>query len=137
MPYSTGNSNPVLCDNLEGGLGREAGGRFRREGTYVFLQLIHVDVWQKLTQHCKAMILQLKYKLKKKKSAGQEKHVLQKQRRNHLLHECGSHILSKPSPFLTLYTCPWGRQINKTFIHITVPSQSFHPLYPHLPCCLH
>ena len=66
MPYSSGNSNPLLCDNLEGGLGREVGGRFRREGTYVFLQLIHVDVWQKLTQHCKAIILQLKYKLKKK-----------------------------------------------------------------------
>ena len=53
-------------DNLGGGIGREVGGRFRREGTYVFLQLIHVNVWQKPTQHCKAIILQLKYKLKKK-----------------------------------------------------------------------
>ena len=25
------------------------GGRFKRQGTYVYLWLIHVDVWQKLT----------------------------------------------------------------------------------------
>ena len=42
------------------------GGRFKKEGTYVYLWLIHVDVWQKATQHCKAIILQLKTnKLKK------------------------------------------------------------------------
>ena len=28
--------------------------------TYVYLWLIHVDVWQKSTQYCKAIILQLK-----------------------------------------------------------------------------
>ena len=27
-----------------GGMGREMGGRFKREGTYVHLRLIHVDV---------------------------------------------------------------------------------------------
>ena len=44
------------------------GGRFQREGTYMYLWLIHV-VWQKPTQHCKATIFQLKKKksLKKKK----------------------------------------------------------------------
>ena len=36
------------------------GGRFKRKGTYVYLWLIHVDVWQKPTQYCKAIILQLK-----------------------------------------------------------------------------
>ena len=36
------------------------GGKFKREGTYVCVWLIHVDVWQKLTQYCKAVILQLK-----------------------------------------------------------------------------
>ena len=36
------------------------GGRFKREGTYVYLRLIRVDVWQKPTQYCKAIILQLK-----------------------------------------------------------------------------
>ena len=34
--------------------------RTGEEGTYVYLWLIHVDVWQKPTQHCKAIILQLK-----------------------------------------------------------------------------
>ena len=37
--------------------------RFEREGTYAYLWLIHVDVWQKPTQHCKAIILQLKKKI--------------------------------------------------------------------------
>ena len=32
----------------------EVGGRFRREGTYVYLWLIHVDVWQKPAQYYKA-----------------------------------------------------------------------------------
>ena len=38
----------------------EVGGGFKREGTQVYLLLIHVDVWQKLTQYCKAIILQFK-----------------------------------------------------------------------------
>ena len=33
---------------------------------YVCLWLIHVDVWQKQTQHCKAIILQLKIIREKK-----------------------------------------------------------------------
>ena len=48
------------------------GGRATREGRYVDLLLIHV-VWQKPTQHCKPIILQLKNKLKelkKKKTVG-------------------------------------------------------------------
>ena len=35
-------------------------GRFKREGTYVYLRLTHVVIWQKPAQHCKAIILQLK-----------------------------------------------------------------------------
>ena len=31
----------------------------------MYLWLIHADVWQKPTQHCKAIILQLKINLKK------------------------------------------------------------------------
>ena len=56
--YNIGSSNLVLCDNLAEWNG--VGGRFRREGTYVYLWLIHVDVWQKPTQHCKIIVLQLK-----------------------------------------------------------------------------
>ena len=33
-----------LCINLEGGLRREVGGSFEREGIYVYLWLIHVEV---------------------------------------------------------------------------------------------
>ena len=43
-----------------GGMGWEVGGRFKKEGTCVYLWLIHVDVWQRLTQYCKAITLQLK-----------------------------------------------------------------------------
>ena len=57
----------MLCDSLEGGMGREVRALFRREGTYVYLWLIHVDVWQKPTQHRKVIILQLKIKLNFKK----------------------------------------------------------------------
>ena len=46
------------------------GGRFKREGTYVHLWLIHVVVWQKPIQYCKANILQLKTNFKKLKVAG-------------------------------------------------------------------
>ena len=39
------------------------GGRFKREGMYIYLWLNHVVVWQKPIQHCKAIILQLKKKV--------------------------------------------------------------------------
>ena len=48
----------MLCDDLERWDGWGPG-RFKREETDIYLQLIHV-VWQKLTQHCKAIIFQLK-----------------------------------------------------------------------------
>ena len=51
-------------------MGREMGGRFKREGIYVHLWLIHVEVWQKTTQFCKAVILQKKKKIKKRRHAG-------------------------------------------------------------------
>ena len=35
---------------LRGAMGREAGGRFRREGTWVNRWQIHADVWQEPTQ---------------------------------------------------------------------------------------
>ena len=34
--------------------------RFKKEGTYVYMWLIHVDIWQKPVQYYKAVILQLK-----------------------------------------------------------------------------
>ena len=49
-------------------MGWEVGGKFKEEGTYVYLWLIHVDIWQKPTQYCKAIILQLKINKLKKRS---------------------------------------------------------------------
>ena len=56
----TGSSNQMPCGNLEDGMGWEVGGRLKKEGTYVYLWLIHADVWQRPTQYYKAIILQLK-----------------------------------------------------------------------------
>ena len=41
-------------------MGRGRGGRFRREGTWVYLWLILIDVWQKTTKFYKANTLQFK-----------------------------------------------------------------------------
>ena len=48
-----------LCNNPEGWDGVGGGSK----GTYVYLRLIHVDVWQRPTEYCKAIILRLKTKL--------------------------------------------------------------------------
>ena len=47
----------MLCDDL-GGWDGGVEGRLPREGTDVFLGLIHVVVQQELMQHCKAITLQ-------------------------------------------------------------------------------
>ena len=47
------------------GWGEESGGREAQEGGVdIYMELIHVVVQQKLTQHCKAIILQLNIILK-------------------------------------------------------------------------
>ena len=56
-----------LCTKLGPGgggrrMGREMGGSFMSEGIHVYLWMIHVDVSQKTTKSCKAIILQLKNK---------------------------------------------------------------------------
>ena len=49
----------MLCDDLEGwGVGGR--GRLKREGIFVYTWLIHFVAQQKLTQHCKATVLQSK-----------------------------------------------------------------------------
>ena len=55
--YDAGNPKPVLCDNLEGWIGWEVGGRFKEEGTYVYQWLIQADIWHKPSQYCKLIIL--------------------------------------------------------------------------------
>ena len=47
--YDTGNPNLKCYGNLEGWDGEERGGRLRGKGTYMYLWLIHVDIWQTIT----------------------------------------------------------------------------------------
>jgi len=65
--YDSGNSNRGSVTTYRGGIGREMEGKFKREGTYIYLWLIHADIWQKTTKFCKAIILQLKNNFLKKK----------------------------------------------------------------------
>jgi len=58
--YNTRSTNWCSLTTWMGGIGWEVGGGFRKEGTYVYLWLIYVDVWQKPTQHCNTIILQIK-----------------------------------------------------------------------------
>jgi len=44
-------------------MGRQVGGKFNREETYVYLWWSHVDVWQKPSKYCKIIISQLKIKI--------------------------------------------------------------------------
>ena len=50
----------MLHDSLEGWDGVGDGRGVQGGRTYVYLWLIHVGVWQKPSQYCKAIILQLK-----------------------------------------------------------------------------
>ena len=58
--YDPRSSNWGSVANKRGGMGKEVGGSFKSEGTYVNLSMIHVDAWQKPTQFCKATFFQLK-----------------------------------------------------------------------------
>ena len=49
-----------FCLMMQGAQPSALGGRFKKEGPYIHLWLIHVDVWQKSIQHFKAIILHLK-----------------------------------------------------------------------------
>ena len=62
--------------------------RFKREQTYVHLWLIHVDIGQKPTQYCKAIILQLNNKFfqKKKNVSWKQGRRIQKAREGIPLH---------------------------------------------------
>ena len=50
------------------------GGSFKKEGVSVYLWPIHIAVWKKSIQHCKAIILQIKMNFfKAKKQAPPQK----------------------------------------------------------------
>ena len=51
----------VFCDNLEGCNVLGVGRKFQEGGDIcIYIWLIHVDIWQKPTQYCKTIVLQLK-----------------------------------------------------------------------------
>ena len=52
----------ALCINLVGWGGEGDGRKGQEEGTYVYLWLIHSEVWQKATRFYRKIILQLKSK---------------------------------------------------------------------------
>ena len=54
--FEAGNPNLVLCDNLEGWCGEGGGWEVQEGGTYIYLWLIHVDVWQKPSEYCEVFI---------------------------------------------------------------------------------
>ena len=60
----------MLCGDLDGWDGGDVAGKEVQEGqdicTHVHIEGVHTVVQQKLTQHCKAIILQLKINLKNK-----------------------------------------------------------------------
>ena len=65
--HEAGHPKLVLCDNLEGLVGREVGGEFRMEGTHVYLWPIQIDVWQKPSQYCNYPSIRINQSLKKSK----------------------------------------------------------------------
>jgi len=58
--HEAGHSKPMLWDNSEGWSKEGSERGVQDGGTHVYLWLIHVDVWEKPLQYCKAIILQLK-----------------------------------------------------------------------------
>ena len=50
----------IQCSEMTGW---QVGGRFKMQGTCMYLWLIHVAIWQKPTKYCKAIILQFKIKI--------------------------------------------------------------------------
>ena len=55
---NTGSSMRNSGTAWRGGMGW--GRRFKREGTYLYLQLVHFVVWKKTTQYYRTIILQRK-----------------------------------------------------------------------------
>ena len=60
LTHEAGYSVLVLWDNPQGWVGSKVEGGFRMGRAHVHLWLTHVNVWQKPSQYCKVIILQLK-----------------------------------------------------------------------------
>ena len=62
MLYGSGNSNRGSVSTQRGGVGREVEGRFKTEGIYVYLWLMHVEVRQKTAKLCNYPSIKNKFK---------------------------------------------------------------------------
>ena len=60
LMYEAGHSKLVHWDNPKGWDGEGGGRGIQDQETHVHLWLVHVNVWQKPPQYCKAISLQLK-----------------------------------------------------------------------------
>ena len=58
LRYSTGSSAQCLGTTERGGVGEGVGGGLQREGTYVYVWLIHMALEKKPIHYWKAIILQ-------------------------------------------------------------------------------
>ena len=105
--YHVQNRGPVgICCRIQGaqiqcsvttergGMGWEVGGRFKRDGTCIYLGLIHVALWWKPTQHCKTIILQLKIIVKKQPTSTSEEVERNPQSSQPLPDPCSHHTCS-------------------------------------------
>ena len=54
----------MFCDGLGFGEGMEVHESIQEEGIYIYINIKVMAVWQKPTQHCKTITLQLKKKKK-------------------------------------------------------------------------
>ena len=60
-------------------MGWEAGGRLKREGAYICLWLVHVDVWLKPTQYCRVIYLAIKNDFFKKRHSDSKWQLLSRE----------------------------------------------------------
>ena len=58
--HEAGHPKLVLWDNPEGWSEKKGGRRIQIGGIHVYLWPIHVAIWQKPSQYCETIILQLK-----------------------------------------------------------------------------
>ena len=111
-----------------GGMGWEVGGGFRKEGTYVYLGLIHVAVWQTPTQYCKEIILQFKINFKRKrKQMWILRHWLECNliSQNVLYHVWNNQISRFLKKLLTVRSCPRSLMTQQKPNRAMQPKDSF------------
>ena len=101
-------------------MGREMGESFRREVMYVYLWLIHVEVWQKATKFCKAITFQFS-------SVTQSCLTLQLHGLQHARLPCPS-----PTPGAHSNSCPLSRWCHPTISSSVIPFSSHLQFFPAL-----